>query len=102
MVSRRKGAGSSRGLWREEGCDQSPVALVAVNDGLHGDLGHTLVPGECVSAASAMEEAAAASGWRIAASEAMAKAVDQQATFGRRATTERGDPAVEITGLASA
>ena len=79
-----------------------PVALVAVNDGLHGDLGHTLVPGECVSAASAMEEAAAANGWRIAASEAIAKAVDQQAMLGRRTTTERGDPAVEITGLAAA
>jgi hypothetical protein len=49
-----------------------------------------------------MEEAAAANGWRIAASEAMANALGQQATLGRRATTERGDPTIEITGLAAA
>ena len=80
---------------------RGPVALVAVNDGLHGDLGHTLVPGECVNAASAMEEAAAANGWRIAASEAMVEALADQTATGRKVVTERGDNAIEITGLAS-
>jgi CheY-like chemotaxis protein len=78
-----------------------PVALVAVNDGLHGDQGHALVPGESVNTVAALEEFAAASGWRIAASQAMALTLADEARTGRRATTARGEPAVEIVGLAS-
>ena len=78
-----------------------PVALVAVNDGLHGDQGHALVPGEAVNAVDALQESAAREGWRIAASGAMLQALDGQAAFGRRAKTARGDDAVEVTGLAA-
>jgi DNA-binding response OmpR family regulator len=74
------------------------VALVAVDDGLHGDQGHTLVPGEAVNAVAALEDAAGANGWRIAASRAMAQALEGQASFGRQARTRRGDEAVEILG----
>jgi DNA-binding response OmpR family regulator len=78
-----------------------PVALVAVNDGLHGDQGHALVPGESVNTVAALEEFAAAVGWRIAASEAMAVTLSDQARTGRRERTEGGDPAIEIVGLAT-
>jgi DNA-binding response OmpR family regulator len=78
-----------------------PVALVAVNDGLHGDQGHALVPGEAVNAVAALQETAAAAGWRIAASPAMMKALDGQVVAGRSATTGRGDTAIEVTGLAA-
>ncbi|HEX2545942.1 MAG TPA: response regulator [Ramlibacter sp.] len=76
-----------------------PVALVAVNDALHGDQGHALVPGEAVNAVDALQQAAARAGWRIAASEAMLRALDGQAAIGRREKTVRGDMAVEVTGL---
>jgi len=79
-----------------------PVSLVSVSDGLHGDGGHTLVPGDCVSTASAIEETAALQAWRIAASEAMAQALADHVTTGRRATTEGGEAAVEVLGLAQA
>jgi DNA-binding response OmpR family regulator len=78
-----------------------PVALVAVNDGLHGDRGHTLVPGEAVNAVAALEETALAQGWRIAATGAMAKVLANQATLGRKARTRRGDDAVEVLGQAA-
>ena len=77
-----------------------PVALVAVNDGLHGDQGHALVPGESVNTVAALEEFAAASGWRIVASEAMARSLANEASTGRRQATARGEPAIEIVGLA--
>jgi DNA-binding response OmpR family regulator len=77
---------------------QGPVALVAMNDALHGDQGHALVPGETVHTVAGLEEFAAASGWRIAASEAMARALTGEATFGRRWTTGGTETAVEITG----
>ena len=75
------------------------VALVAMTDGLHGDQGHALVPGEAVSAVAALEDAAAAAGWRIAASAAMAAALQGHAALGRKARTHRGDEAVEVLGL---
>ncbi|MBK6008270.1 response regulator [Ramlibacter ginsenosidimutans] len=75
-----------------------PVALVAVDDGLHGDQGHTLVPGESVNAVAALEEAVAEQGWRIAATGAMAEALGPQAVLGREARTRRDDPAVEVLG----
>jgi CheY-like chemotaxis protein len=79
---------------------QGPVALVAVNDGLHGDQGHALVPGDAVNAVLALEDFGAASGWRITGSQAMVKALQDRASFGRRGDTARGEQAVEITGLA--
>jgi DNA-binding response OmpR family regulator len=77
-----------------------PVALVAVHDGLHGDKGHALVPGDAVNTVVALEELATAAGWRIAASQAMAKVLAGQAALGRRARTPSGEAAVEITGPA--
>jgi DNA-binding response OmpR family regulator len=79
-----------------------PIALVAVNDGLHGDQGHALVPGESVNTVAALEEHAAANGWRVAASESMAKALAGEVTLGRRANTESGVTAIEILGLSTA
>lgn len=78
-----------------------PVALVAVTDGLHGDQGHALVPGEAVNAAAALEETAAAAGWRIAATGVLAQELGDQAALGRRERTRRGDEAVEVIGLAT-
>ena len=78
-----------------------PVALVAMTDGLHGDQGHALVPGEAVHAVGSLEETAAAEGWRIAASGAFVKTLDRTAMLGRRGRTRRGDDAVEILGLAA-
>lgn len=78
-----------------------PLALVAVNDGLHGDLGHALVPGESVNTVDALQEFAAAQGWRIAASEAMAKRLEGHALLRRREPIPRGETAVEVTGLAA-
>jgi DNA-binding response OmpR family regulator len=75
------------------------VALVAVSDGLHGDQGHTLVPGEAVNTLVALEEAAAASGWRMAATATLAKALVDHASLGRTARTRRGDEAIEVVGL---
>ena len=77
---------------------QGPVAIVALTDALHGDQGHALVPGESVHTVAALEEFAAANGWRVAASEAMAKVLGPQASFGRQGVTPRGEPAIEITG----
>jgi hypothetical protein len=79
-----------------------PVAMVAMTDGLHGDQGHALVPGEAVHAVGALEETAAAEGWRIAATGSLAKALAAQAMLGRRGRTRRGDDAFEILGLAPA
>ena len=49
-----------------------PVSMVAMTDGLHGDQGHALVPGAAVNADAALEETAAAGGWRVAASASLA------------------------------
>lgn len=79
---------------------QGAVALVAVNDGLHGDQGHALVPGDAVNIVLALEEFGAGSGWRITGSEAMVKVLRERAIFGRRGETLGGAAAIEITGLA--
>ena len=81
---------------------QGPVALVALSDGLHGDQGHALVPGDAVNTVAALEEFAAATGWRIVASEAMARLLQEHASTGRTGRTPRGDTAIEITGPAAA
>jgi DNA-binding response OmpR family regulator len=81
---------------------QGAVALVAVNDGLHGDQGHALVPGEAVTTALALEEYGAANGWRMTGSASMVKVLHTRASIGGRAATAGGDAAIEITGLAPA
>ena len=81
------------------GLHAGPMSLVAVNDGLHGDHGQAPVPGDTMNMASALEKAAAASGWRIAASEAVAGVLQGRAAFGRRSVTARGEPAIEVVGL---
>lgn len=78
------------------------LALVAVNDGLHGDQGHALVPGESVATVDALEQFAAGQDWRVAASPAMVALLQGHALLGRRGHTARGEEAVEILGLASA
>ena len=79
-----------------------PVSLVSVSDGLHGDSGHTLVPGDCVSTASAIEETAALQAWRIAASEAMVRLLGDGVATGRRVDTEGGEVAIEVLGPSAA
>lgn len=79
---------------------QGAVALVAVNDGLHGDQGHALVPGDSVNTVLALEEFGAGNGWRITGSESMVKVLQGQARMGRNGETARGEQAIEITGLA--
>lgn len=73
-----------------------PVSLVAVHDGLHGDLGHSLVPGEAISAVEGVHDTALASGWRLSASPAMVKVLDGMVTAGREQPTARGEPAIEL------
>lgn len=73
-----------------------PVTLVAVHDELHGDQGHTLAPGESISCVSALRELAAASGWRVGASQALADTLGAMMTAGRDGVTRRGDAAVEV------
>jgi DNA-binding response OmpR family regulator len=79
-----------------------PMALVALHDGLHGNQGHALVPGETVHATAALDDFAAAQGWRIAASEAVAALLQDELAPGRQGTTARGDLAVEVVGAAPA
>ncbi|RYF17981.1 MAG: response regulator [Comamonadaceae bacterium] len=78
-----------------------PVSLVSLTDGVHGDQGYALVPGEAVQTVAALEEFGAASGWRISASLAMADLLREQASFGRRGTASSNEIAVEVTGLAA-
>lgn len=77
------------------------VSLVSLTDGVHGDQGHALVPGEAVQSAAVLEEFAAARGWRIAASGAVAGLLQEHAHFGRRGLTPRDEAGFEITGMAA-
>ena len=54
-----------------------------------------------MNAVAALEETAAAGGWRIAVTGVLAGELDDQAALGRRARTRRGDEAVEVLGLAA-
>jgi hypothetical protein len=96
-VALAKSAGRERTI--SLGLHAGPISLVAVNDGLHGDHGQAPVPGDTMNTVSALEETAAASGWRIAASPAIASALGERAAFGRRSVTARGEPAIEVVGL---
>lgn len=78
-----------------------PVSLVSLTDGVHGDQGYALVPGEAVQTVAALEEFGAGNGWRICASLALADLLREQASFGRRGTTASNEIAVEVTGLAA-
>jgi DNA-binding response OmpR family regulator len=73
-----------------------PVTLVAMHDGLHGDLGHALVPGEAIAAVESVHDTGLAAGWRLSASPAMLKALDGMVTSGRQQPTARGEPAIEL------
>jgi len=73
-----------------------PVTLVAVHDELHGEKGHTLAPGESITTVSGLREVAAVSGWRLAASQALADALGGLVRQGRKAFTRRGDAATEL------
>lgn len=80
------------------GLHTGPVTLIAVQDALHGDTGHTLVPGEPINCVAGLRECAKVSGWRVAASPQMAQRLAQEIATGREAQTIRGDEAVELTG----
>ncbi|NML46251.1 response regulator [Ramlibacter sp. G-1-2-2] len=75
---------------------RGPVMLVAVDDGLHGDQGHTMVPGETILGVDAVHDVAAAQGWRLAATADVARKLADHAALGRHAPTARGDEAVEL------
>lgn len=75
---------------------RGPVMLVAVDDGLHGDQGHTVVPGETILAVNAVHDAAASAGWRLAATVDVAKKLGDMAQLGQRRPTSHGDQAVEM------
>jgi len=96
-VALAKSAGRERAI--SLGLHAGPISLVAVNDGLHGDHGQAPVPGDTMNMVSALEETAAGSGWRIAASAVVAAALQERAAFGRRSVTARGEPAIEVIGL---
>jgi DNA-binding response OmpR family regulator len=96
-VALAKSAGRERTV--SLGLHVGAISLVAVNDGLHGDHGQAPVPGETMTMVSALEETAAASGWRIATSPAVAAALQDNAVLGRRSVTARGEPAIEVIGL---
>jgi CheY-like chemotaxis protein len=96
-VALAKGAGRERTV--SLGLHAGPIALVAVNDGLHGDHGQAPVPGDTMNMVTALEETAASSGWRIAVSDAVSSALKERAAFGRRRPTARGDSAIEVVGL---
>lgn len=73
-----------------------PMTLVALHDGLHGDQGHSLVPGDSIGAVSSVLDAATQAGWRLAGTPALAGMVAGQASQGRQAPTARGEMAVEL------
>lgn len=73
-----------------------PVTLVAVIDGLHGDQGHALVPGDSIAAVSSVQDIARTRGWRLASTPAMAELLAGQVQVGGRATTARGEDALEL------
>jgi CheY-like chemotaxis protein len=73
-----------------------PVTLVAVHDGLHGDQGLSLVPGDSIGAVTSVHDAAVATGWRIAASPAMVGMLEGEVTTGRQVQTARGETAIEL------
>ena len=75
---------------------RGPVTLVAVNDGLHGDQGHALVPGDSIAAVSSVQDIARTHGWRRAGTPAMAELLLDQVKTGGKATTARGDDALEL------
>jgi len=96
-VALARSAGRERSV--SLGLHAGSISLVAVNDGLHGDHGQAPVPGDTMNTVSALEETAAASGWRIAVSAAVAALLQERVAFGRRSVTARGEPAVEVVGL---
>jgi CheY-like chemotaxis protein len=73
-----------------------PVMLVALHDALHGDQGHSVVPGDTIAAASSVHDATAREGWRIGGTPSMRKLLGKMVNVGRRATTARGEDAVEL------
>ncbi len=73
-----------------------PVMLVAMHDGLHGDQGHALAPGDTIAAVTSVLDTAIQSGWRIGTTPVMAQRLSDAAASGRRAVTARGEEAVEL------
>jgi DNA-binding response OmpR family regulator len=73
-----------------------PITLISMHDGLHNERGHAIVPGDTVACVAALRETGRHAGWRIAASPTLAKAFGQHVSIGAKATTHRGEEAVEI------
>lgn len=75
---------------------RGPVNLVAVHDALHGDKGHTLVPGESVYTVNQLRETAESNGWRIAAPEDLVPSFDDLVEVVRGVVLPSGRKAVEL------
>jgi DNA-binding response OmpR family regulator len=75
---------------------RGPLTLVAVEDGLHGDHGHSLVPGDSIAAVASVHDAATGAGWRFGGTEAMVTILGDAVQLGARITTARGEQAVEL------
>jgi CheY-like chemotaxis protein len=75
---------------------RGPVNLVAVHDALHGEKGHTLVPGESIYAVGRLRETAETSGWRIACADDLVDALADLAVPGKRVVLPSGRVAVEL------
>jgi CheY-like chemotaxis protein len=81
------------------GLHMGPVNLIAVQDELHGDQGHTVLPGDAIANVAALREFAESARWRVASSPDVPARLGRELATGRAAQTGRGDKAVELTGL---
>jgi CheY-like chemotaxis protein len=81
------------------GLHSGAVTLIAVQDELHGDQGHSVVPGDDIATLSALREFAKGSGWRVACSPVLAHRLRSNAVAGRSSQTVRGEEAVELVRL---
>ena len=73
-----------------------PVTLVSVHDGLHGERGHAVVPGETMSAVAGLWGTVQASGWRMGASRDVIKLLGGEVTTGRAASSSHCAEAHEL------
>ena len=78
------------------GLHVGPVTLVTLHDSLHGDTGHSLVPGEPLDRVSGLRDIARSEDWRIAVSRDVAELLQSHFTFDRQGQTLGGDEAFEL------
>jgi CheY-like chemotaxis protein len=73
-----------------------PVTLVSVYDGLHGERGHAVVPGDTMAAVAGLWGTVQASGWRMGASREIVKLAGGEAQTGRAAKSAHCAEALEL------